>query len=455
MRGHYQQAAAGYAYDRKTLDALFGKFSDDWNRWQLADTFGNMENYFRRCIAMEAQGRLLGTSAIRANSNVVAHSLTACHDTVMAAEGLITSFREPKPGVFDAMWDAWAPLRFSVFVEPVQAVRGGSVHVEAVLVNEDALKPGKYPVRVQVMGPAGYFALDTSASIEIPKTLTRPEPPFAKLIFAKEVKLDGPAGRYKLFAFFANGAAAEGGEYTFWVDDPAAMPQVDTTVTLWGEDKGLARWLTAKGIKTQPFGPVAVPRELILVGQVPGDDFAALTKRIEAGATAVFLCPSVFAQKGQPTALLPLANKGSLVAVHDWLYENNDWAKSHPIFKGLPTGLLDYQFYREILGDTFYSGQAPPDEVVAGMINTSIGYSSGLTVAVYRLGQGRLVLNSLRVRENLSVENSHPVAERLLRNMLNFAKAESPEKWQRHLRLADWSAAFTPLQRAQLLTPRR
>jgi len=425
LLGHYRQAEAGYAFDRKTLDDCFKRFSEDWGRWKLADPFGNMENYFRQCVAMEAGGRLLGTSAIRSNPNVISHSLTACHDTVLAAEGLITSFREPKPGVFDAMWDAWSPLRFCVFAEPVQAVRGGSVHVEVVLVNEDVLKPGKYPVRVQALGPDGYRALDTSVTVEIPETLTRPEPPFAKQVFSKDVKLDGPAGSYKLFAFFEERAAAEGGDYSFWVDDPATMPKVDSTVTLWGQDQELARCLESRGIKTQAFGPGPGSNEVILVGKVPGDDFSALTSRIEAGATAVFLCPAVFARGNQPTALLPLENKGSLVTVDDWLYQNNDWAKSHPIFKGLPTGLLDYQFYREILGNRFFSGQATPDEAVAGMINTALGYNSGLTVAVYRRGQGRVVLNSLLVRENVSVETPHPVAERLLRNMLNFARAEA------------------------------
>ena len=42
----------------------------------------------------------------------------------------------------------------------------------------------------------------------------------------------------------------------------------------------------------------------------------------------------------------------------------------------------------------------------------------GLTAAVYRLGKGRIILNTLRIRENLG---SHPVAERLLRNMLIYA----------------------------------
>ena len=55
---------------------------------------------------------------------------------------------------------------------------------------------------------------------------------------------------------------------------------------------------------------------------------------------------------------------------------------------------------------------------VAGAINASQDYSSGLYVAVYDFGAGRLVLNALRVRENLGV---HPAAERLLRNMLRYA----------------------------------
>ena len=426
LRGHYAQAATGYAFDQKALDDAFKKFTNDWTRWKMADTFGNPENYFRQCVAMEAGGRLLGTSAIRANSNVVAHSLTACHDTVLAAEGLITSFREPKPGVMDAMFDAWSPLRFCAFAEPIQVMRGGSVHVEVVLVNEDVLRPGKYPVRMQVLGPDGSRPLDTSVSVEIPQKLTRPEPPYANLLFSKDVKIDGPAGAYKVFAFFEERAAAEGGEYTFWADDPAAMPKVGSTVTLWGQDDGLARWLDSKGIKTQPFGAGGAAREVILVGKAPGADFPELTKRIEAGATALFLCPAVFAKGNQPTALLPLPAKGTLTTVDDWLYQNNDWARNHPIFKGLPTGLLDYQYYREILGNKFFSGQAPPDEPVAGMINTSIGYSSGLTVAVFRQGQGRLLLNSLLVREHLSLEKPHPVAERLLRNMVNYAQADSP-----------------------------
>ncbi len=421
LLGHYDQVDIPYAFDRATLDAVFRRFREDWDRWRLADDFGNMESYFRQCVAMEAMGRLLGTSAIRSNPHVIAHSLTACHDTVLAAEGLITSFREPKPGVHDAMRDAWSPLRFSAFAEPLQVWKGGTAHVEVALVNEDALRPGKYTARIQVLGPAGYKALDAEAAVDVPEALPRPEPPFAKLIFSRDVEIDGPAGTYRVSAFFESGAAAEGGEYTFWVHDPAAMPQVRSAVTLWGEDAELAAWLASRGVRTRRFEERQSEREVILVGRAPGEDFAELARHIARGSAAIFLCPSVFARGDDATALLPLERKGKLTAVHDWLYNNNDWAKRHPIFDGLPTGLMDYQFYREILGHLFWTDQDVPDEIASGMTNTSIGYSSGLTISGYALGEGRFYLNTLLIRENVSSEASHPVAERILRNLLNHA----------------------------------
>ncbi len=80
--------------------------------------------------------------------------------------------------------------------------------------------------------------------------------------------------------------------------------------------------------------------------------------------------------------------------------------------------MLEHTFYRELLGGTAFAGQDAPSEAVSGAINTCLGYSSGLTVAVYDLGVGGFTLNSLRIRDNLGTD---PVAERLLRNMLNHA----------------------------------
>ena len=106
-------------------------------------------------------------------------------------------------------------------------------------------------------------------------------------------------------------------------------------------------------------------------------------------------------------------------------YHRDDWARRHPIFDGLPTGLLDWVTYRNIVPQGGFCLDHPDaaDEVVCGAIQTSYGYNSGPYVAVHRHGVGRIVINTLNIRENLGKD---PVAERLLRNLLNYAVAARP-----------------------------
>jgi hypothetical protein len=150
--------------------------------------------------------------------------------------------------------------------------------------------------------------------------------------------------------------------------------------------------------------------------------FRQLATRIARGSTAIFLSPSIFRRGDQSVGWLPLAHKGSLAEMRSWLYLKDEWAKRHPIFDGLPCGMMDLTFYRELIPDHAWAGQDPPAEAIAGAINTAQGYSSGLLVASYSLGAGRFVLNTLRIRENLG---QHPAAERLLRNMLRYAARDA------------------------------
>jgi hypothetical protein len=102
-----------------------------------------------------------------------------------------------------------------------------------------------------------------------------------------------------------------------------------------------------------------------------------------------------------------------------FVFGGDAFAKRHAIFDQLPcNGILDYTFYREIIPQAVWSGLDAPAEMVAGGIRAQMGYGSGLLVSVHEMGAGRFVLNTLLIRENLK---GSPVAERLLRNMLNFA----------------------------------
>jgi len=72
--------------------------------------------------------------------------------------------------------------------------------------------------------------------------------------------------------------------------------------------------------------------------------------------------------------------------------------------------------------DVVFTGIETATDPVAGGMNASWGYQSGLMVGVYRFGAGEFILNSLLIRDNLG---QVPQAERLLRNMFRFAARDA------------------------------
>jgi hypothetical protein len=258
--------------------------------------------------------------------------------------------------------------------------------------------------------------------------LQNQEPPFAIPFFSEDIPIDGPAGTYRFLATIERGGAPTGGETVFHVDDAAAMPALETEIVLWGDDPELAKWLAQRGVPARPFSNEApAAREVVLASSSPAagdaDAWRKLVSRIARGSSVVFLSPNVFRRGDNPTGWLPLKNKGSLSKLMGWLYHKDEWAKTHPVFEGVPSGgLMDYAFYREIIPELVFAGQDAPDQAIAGANNTSFDYSSGLMLAEYRLGAGRFFLNTLPIREQLS---NNPVAERLLRNLLRHAASEA------------------------------
>ena len=268
---HYEQLGNTTCEDAAIYRGFFNQFMADWNRWKMGDAFANPEDYFHQCVAWMAPLRKLGTSAIRANPHVIGHSVTGTQDQGLTGEGLTANiFRELKPGVVDAMFDAFAPLRWCLFVEPLQVYRGRKARLEAVLANEDMLAAGDYPARLQVVGPRGETIFKRAITVKIPDPKGKPEPAFAMPVFAEDVVIDGPSGKYRFLATFEKGAAAAGGEAEFYVADAADMPKVETEVVFWGNDPDLAKWLNTNGIKTRAFTPAA---------NFAGDDFGGQSSR--------------------------------------------------------------------------------------------------------------------------------------------------------------------------------
>ncbi len=432
---HFEQLgkekAADAALYRKKMEA----FQADWLRWKLDECWPRPEDYFTESQRIQAKLVLEDYNAWQANPALIGDfSSTQIVDAWFHGCGITSYFRDLKPGMADALNDMATPVRWCLFVNEANVYSGTKVHLDAFLVNHDALAPGTYPARIQVAGPQRTRPLDITIQIEIPKSNGR-EVPFSRPVFSRDIVITGPPGRYKFLATFQYGAAAGGGEAEFYVDDMAGMPKVATTIVLWGDDPKLAEWLHNRNLPfRESVSELQTARELILVsGRPPAADaaqaFSALEQRIASGSSVVFLSPETLLDEpftGRPTTLhwLPLASKDrpQLARTPNAYFRADPWAKEHAVFEGLPSGgILDYTLYRDIISSTVFRGLDPSVEAISGAIQTSGGhddYRSDLQIAAYQFGAGRVILNSLNIRQNLG---TIPTAERLLRNLLNYA----------------------------------
>ncbi len=421
----YEQAGArpdleDYVQYRSEAD----RFMADWERFDMNSVFTSPGDFMLQSQRVQAEQRLVGLNAIRSNPNLCGYSLTGLCDQGMTAEGLWTTFRELKPGMMESIRDGFAPLRWCLFVEPVHGYRGQTFTLEAVLANEDVLLPGEYPACFRVIGPDG-TVLERTRVLKVSGN----ESDMVLPIFYEEMPINAPAGRYEIVAYLERGAAPAGGRSHFFVSDPLSSAEIHGSITVWGDEERLGSWLEDKGISYRNFADPAPPfREVILVGASDGisgdhDGFRELARRIFQGSSAIFLSPKVFRKDDKPLGWLPLAVKGELRQTQGWAAGRDDFAKAHPIFDGLPVdGLLDMMFYRDLIPGQTFNGQEMPEELVAGAFAVGSyqpgGYYSGMHIAVYPLGLGRFIINSLLVLENLG---KHPAADRLALNFIRYA----------------------------------
>ena len=423
---HYEQMGAAGADDAVYYRDKLEQFMGDWEKWNLGRIWTSPEDYFTDSERNMVKLRLESSNALRANPYLAGYQFCALPDSDFNGCGLLNNFREFKPGVVELQNDVTAPVRWCLFAEPVNISSGGKLKLEAVLSNLDALRPGSYPVRIEVVAPDGRRMLEEKITLDVPDPKTSGEPPLVREVFSREVPVSGPTGAYKFLVQFERGAAATGGAIPFNVFNLADMPAVDREVVLWGNDEGLAKWLADHKIRSRPYSSAApAQRELILVGTGGGDlaAFRELAQRMARGSAVVFLSPAVFARGDQPLAFLPLATKGPLtwIDVCAGYYRGDTFALPHPVFAGLPAqGILDYTFYRNIIPQGGYglAGAPVPDDLIAAAIRAQFGYASVIQTASYNFGAGRFIFNTLKIRENLGTD---PVAELLLRNMLNYA----------------------------------
>jgi len=443
----YEEAGLNLeADDAAYLRNMSDKFIADWNRLGFENTYPVPEDMLLDSQRLMARWRTLGFNLIRSNPQICGFNLTGMLDHAITGEGLWTFWREFKPGIADSVSDGWAPLRWCVFVNPTHGYSGEEFEIEAVLANEDVLKPGDYPVCFKITGPTG-TVWECKSILNIPEPPAGDETPLASSALKECIKLDVPAGVYEFTAYMEHGGAPTGGRLKFHISDRKALPKVDCPITLWGVDKYIEDWLASQGISCNQFTESSANScEVILVGdsaELRGnlDGWINLVSRIAQGSVVIFSSPDAFmrtrgftdesAEQIDLLGWLPLANKGELRTFGDWLYHKESVAKLHPVFNEMQCkGIMDWDYYEQVSSNKFYTGQDTPDDVAAaafalGHSGAPGGYDCGVMLCSYPFKAGRFILNTFSVLEHVG---KHPAAEKLLLNMINYANGLRSEQ---------------------------
>jgi len=427
---HFEQVGApsdleDVVWYRKQSEA----FAADWKKLGFDDVYPFPEDMLSETMRLHARQRTLGFNCVRSNPQLCGYNLTGMLDHGLTGEGLWTLFREWKPSTFDAVSDGWSPLKWCMFVQPLNVYSGRTVTVEAVLANEDVLKAGEYRAKFRVFGPQGPV-WEKESVVKVPNP-----PVLAVPAIRESFELKGPAGKYTFSASLEEGGAPTGGRIEFYVSDSTALPKIKGTVTLWGVDKKAEQWLKAHGLECHKLTEgISNQREIILVGK-PDDSetnpkmWESISARMAKGSTVVFLSGQIFKKGSTGITWLPLKNKGTCRTINDWLYHKECISKRHQVFDGLQgPGIMDWDYYGPVIPHEVFEGQDTPDETIAASFATGsvsyppAGYGSGMLIAMYKIGEGRMVLSTPYVLENLDL---HPAADRLLLNLVNYSQGLS------------------------------
>ena len=438
-----------YAIVRSMADRL----TADWKRFGMEGVYAFPEYLLRESQIRSARHRLLGFNVLRSNPKICGYNLTGMLDHGLTGEGVWRFWRDWKPGVMDAMRDGWAPLRWCLFVYPTHAYTNRQVKLEAVLANEDVLRPDEYPVRFRVCGPAG-IAWERTATVSVATPKPGEDGPLAIPVMAEEVSLSGPEGDYELAVSIEHGAAATEASWQFHLTDPNSLPRLHQALTLWGIPPGVESWLKSHGASCQEFREAAPGRrEIILVGDLSKttnspENWRELARRMARGSVVVFLSQQAFLREKNPVGWLPLAKKGRCYEFNDWLYHKECVGKAHPVFDGLQSrGILDWYYYGPVIPHYIFDGQETPPEVIAAAFaagySTPGGYASGILLARYGFGEGNFMVNTFPILDQL---DRHPAADRLLLNLVQFAAsfigkplAALPQDFESQLRSIGYS----------------
>lgn len=395
--------------DASLYRSMAERFELDWKNLGFDGVYSFAEDFLTASMAAQCGLRQINFDTVRSNPRICGYNITGLLDHGLTGEGLWTYWRIIKPGIGDVLPEGLAPLRWCLFCEKNHVYARKPFRIEAVLANEDVLKPGKYPAAFRIRGRNG-FVWQKDCEITLPENYCGGMPPLAVSVLTENIVIDDP-GEYEFAATLLSGGAPRGGRQKLYVSDPDALSQ-DITVSISGIDLSVSAFLASKGVYTDG------PSPLTLAGCACKEDTEELLDRAKNGGTVVFLDPDILSDTGV-LEIFPMLCGGKLEKYNNWLYHLDGVTKNHPVFAGLkPGALMEADFYDTLFPSKFLSGVKTPDNTLCAAFGVGQpvpgGYLGGPVICEYGFGKGKLVFNTLDILPNLG---KNPAADILLLNI--------------------------------------
>jgi hypothetical protein len=386
---------------------------------------------------IHSQGNKRMLEAIRSNSSTggyAVHALTG-GDWVLGA-GLIDLFRNPK-GAYWGTKEANRPVYLALRVRPRNVYASQGARITLTGINDLDEVAGTLAVKV--------LSADGTCVFQVEKTVSLASG--ISPIFETKLSANDLAGAYTARATLTGEGGSVVAENSVpidvFTDEQLAAPKAQIAVL--DTNNSLRPFLIASGIRHIEFNgdtarslPVFVPKAA--AGTPNGKArFEELKRFVEQGGTAIYL-ETVQRWAGNPFWGGKLPSKDLLPVQATIQHAMGLWVgvshivTDHPVFHGLPTNCMMGQAYENVWSPQTLMGTG--GELIVGSV--SHGWHSGqkdaqnylgpapawcgMDMGVVRYGQGRYVLSTMRVVENLGKD---PVADKILLNLIEWATGES------------------------------
>lgn len=421
----------------------YSYFLDDWKYYEMEDLWTDPDNYFYNAQKFWLVYRSIQETATRSNPKVIgsAACILAGDQGIGQGDGVCNSFREEKPGAFEAMKHLNDDVRWCVMTEPYNISSGQAIKIEALLTNLDVLDEGKYGALVQIYASNKKPVYEKYVNFDVTLNENGEAAEYVIPVFDEELTCFTDEGEYSVNITLSGRENPPCGNVDFYVFNDKKEVITQKEIVYVGDDENIKNWIQNKNIKLLPLDEIKDKKNYLILqsGDVIGDKALLIDQimgLVESGSKAIFLDQLWFSDGTDATAYLPLSEKGKSI-IPNWCanyFRADYFAKKHPIFKGLPTGFLNPKVYRlvgecscygryyeryvgGVVSKMYFTPLTRPDETICAAVRTSANYTSGICVGRYNHGKGSFLLNTLRIKEFIGID---PVASRLLSNMLEY-----------------------------------